>query len=99
MGDKDPVIARQQSYYGFPTVRGKFSDPNETLQKSVDEKYGTKNVGHASDCLDGAVYELGPDVWRKFFEKQIKPCSDPIWGLLELGDAIASAFYKSNKKD
>jgi len=101
VGDKDPVVARMQKYRGKQTVRGKFADPEETLQRSINLRYGTRNVVHCSDSVQGAVYELSLEVWGKYFadsgsfnSPENREGMDLVWRLMEEGEWIADDCYR-----
>ena len=104
IGDKDPAKARKQRFVTgdgkyVKTIRGKYSDPEETLQRSIDGGYGTRNVIHVSDSPFNAIWEIR--AWNPHFENpfglNIGESEDPVWRLMEFGDFVAGMFYDQNK--
>ena len=72
VGHRDPAIARQQKFIeenGKPveTIRGKFSDPEESEARALAERYATANVMHRADSIISTLRELR--VWAQFLKE------------------------------
>jgi len=72
VGHRDPAIARPQRFIkengeSVETIRGKFSDPEETEARALAGKYATMNVMHRADSIISTLREL--KVWTQFLKE------------------------------